>query len=57
MGSSGCLLLFLISRVGAAGVPPGCTGWPGHTALTDTNYSNADLPPLLEFVNGEDEHR
>ena len=38
----------------AAGVPAGCTGWPGpNTFGTETNYSNADLPPLLEFLNGE----
>ena len=43
------------ARAGGQGVPAGCTGWPGHAAIVEaTNYSNADLPPLLQFANGTD---
>ena len=38
----------------AASVPSCCVGWPhpNSAVINATNYSNADLPPLLEFLNG-----
>eukprot|EP01044_Picomonas_judraskeda_P047852 COSAG03_NODE_27406_length_253_cov_0.844156_1_plen_70_part_10 len=49
------LLAAAAATTARAGHPPSvCQGWPaGDSAvISDTNYSNPDLPDLLTFLNG-----
>ena len=45
----------MVATTARAGHPPSvCEGWPAadSAVISETNYSNPDLPDLLTFLNG-----
>jgi len=44
----------IVPQSAIGGVPALCKGWPAPDSafISETNYSNPDLPDLLTFLNG-----